>query len=77
MTGHERRVTRAMAIGLVVNLALVVALVPVWGTPGAAVGMVGSMLVWNLLTWNDARRLLGIDTSLLPSVAASTAGSSS
>ena len=77
MTGHERRVTRAMAIGLVVNLALVLALVPLWGTLGAAMGMVGSLFVWNLLTWNDARRLLGIDTSLLPGAAASTAGSSS
>lgn len=66
MTGHERRVTRAMSIGLAVNLALVLALVPEWGTLGAAIGMVGSLLVWNLLAWNDARRLLGINTSLIP-----------
>lgn len=66
MTHHERRVTRAMAIGLALNAATVLLLVRHWGIEGAALGFVISLLAWNLLTWIDARRLLGIETSILP-----------
>jgi O-antigen/teichoic acid export membrane protein len=64
MTSHERRVTRALFISLLVNLALLAVLVPVWGVMGAATAMAGSVLVLNSLAWADARRLLGIDTSI-------------
>ena len=64
MTGHEQRVTRAMFWGLLVGIALTVALVPAWAEVGAAVATIGSLLVWNVLTWRDARRLLGIQTSI-------------
>lgn len=66
MTNHEGRVARAMAIGLAGNVVAVLALVPFWGATGAAVAIVGSLMIWNLLTWWDARRLLGIETSVLP-----------
>jgi hypothetical protein len=39
---------------------------PSWGDLGAAAAMLVWQFVWNLLTWLDARRLLGVDTSLLP-----------
>jgi O-antigen/teichoic acid export membrane protein len=66
MTHHERRVTRAVAIALVLNAATFAILVPTLGIIGAAVGFVVSMLAWNVLTWLDARRLVGVDTSFLP-----------
>jgi len=66
MTHHERRVTRAMTIALVLNAVTFVAFVPLWGTIGAAIGFVVSMLAWNIVTWLDARRLVGVDTSALP-----------
>lgn len=65
MTYNERRVTRAMGIGLAVNVTVVLLLSRMFGTAGAALGFVASVLCWNILTWRDARRLLGVDTSLL------------
>lgn len=64
MTGHEHRVTRAMLWGLLVGVALTVTLVPVWAEVGGSAATVGSLLVWNVLTWLDARRLVGIQTSI-------------
>ncbi|HVM21669.1 MAG TPA: flippase [Sphingomicrobium sp.] len=64
MTGHERRVTRGVGIGLALNISLVLLLAGHWGSVGTAVAVVASQLCWNLLLWWDARRLLGIDTSI-------------
>lgn len=65
MTHHERRVTRAMAIALVVNVVGVVVLGTIWGIVGAAAAFTAGLLCWNVLTWIDAKRLLQIDTSIL------------
>jgi O-antigen/teichoic acid export membrane protein len=65
MTHHERRVTRAMAIALVVNIVGVVVLANVWGMLGAAVAFVLALICWNVVAWIDAKRLLGIETSIL------------
>jgi O-antigen/teichoic acid export membrane protein len=70
MTHNERRVARAMAIGLVLNVAAVLLLGLVWGRMGAALAVFGSLLVWNLLTWIDGKRILGIDSSLVRPAAA-------
>jgi O-antigen/teichoic acid export membrane protein len=64
MTHHEREVTRAMAIALVLNIILVPIGVFLWGVVGAAMAFVISLLTWNIITWADAKRLLGIDTSV-------------
>lgn len=64
MAGHERRVTRAMFIGLAVNVLLSITLVPAWQSLGSAIALCSSILLWNLLTWLDARRLLHVDTSV-------------
>jgi O-antigen/teichoic acid export membrane protein len=65
MTHNERRVTRAMAVGLVLNIATVLLLGTIWRARGAAVGMLFAMVCWNLLTWSDAQRILGLDTSVI------------
>jgi O-antigen/teichoic acid export membrane protein len=65
MTHHERRVTRAMAVGLLCNAVAIAALLPIWGVVGGAVGYASSMLAWNVLAWIDARRFVGVDTSVL------------
>jgi O-antigen/teichoic acid export membrane protein len=64
MTHHEQRVTRALAVGLAVNIVLIPPLVLWWGVAGAATALLVSMLCWNLLTWRDSKRLLGIETSI-------------
>jgi O-antigen/teichoic acid export membrane protein len=66
MTHHEGRVTKAMAIALVLNVVTVLLLAATAGITGAAIGFVLSLLCWNVLTWLDARRLLNIETSVLP-----------
>jgi O-antigen/teichoic acid export membrane protein len=68
MSGHEKRVTRAMLFALLVNVALVFLLTPSMGHIGAAWASSAAMLVWNLLAWWDARALLKVNTSVLPSI---------
>jgi len=65
MTHHERRVTRAMGIALVVNIVGVIGLTLLWGMTGAALAFVAALICWNFLAWIDSRRLLGIETSIL------------
>lgn len=66
MTHHEGRVTRAMTVALILNIAAVLLLLSAgFGIIGAAVGFVVSLLSWNVLTWLDGRRILSIDTSVL------------
>jgi len=65
MSHHEGRVTRAALLGLVASAMAAAVLLPAWGSLGAAAAVVIWLLVLNLLTWVDAQRLLGIDTSLL------------
>ena len=65
MTHHERQVAWAMGIGLGVTVVLVPPLALMWGVSGAAVGLLASMLTWNVIAWHDARKHLGIETSIL------------
>jgi O-antigen/teichoic acid export membrane protein len=64
MTHHEARVTRAMSIGMLLNLVTVLLFTSTWGITGAAAGYVVSLLCWNLIVTRDARRLLNIGTSV-------------
>jgi O-antigen/teichoic acid export membrane protein len=64
MTGHERRVTRAVSVALVVTIALVLLLAPDWGSTGAAIGFFGGQICWNALLWIDAGKRLSLDTSV-------------
>lgn len=64
MTHLERRVTRAMFFALVVTSISVPPLAIVAGAEGAAIGLVGSLLCWNILAWRDAWVIRGLDTSV-------------
>lgn len=65
MTHLERRVTRAMLFALVVTSVTVPPLALIGGAEGAAFGLVGSLLCWNVLAWRDAWLIGGIDTSII------------
>ena len=65
MSHNERRVTRAMAVALVLNVATVLLLGAVWRARGAAVGMLIALVCWNVITWLDAQRILSLDTSVV------------
>jgi O-antigen/teichoic acid export membrane protein len=65
MTHHERRVLRALGAALVINSIAVPLLAAKWGATGASFALFGSMLCWNIISWRDAKNLLGIETSII------------
>jgi len=64
MTHYERRVLRALGVALVFNVIAVPLLASRWGATGGACALLFSMICWNVISWRDARRLLGIETSI-------------
>ena len=65
MTGHEKIVTRAFGLSLVALGLLSPPLIQFWGAVGAALANSVSFVLWSVLMWRDARRLLCLDTSML------------
>ena len=66
MTGHERRVTRAVGLSLLVLGLLSAPFIALWGAVGAALVNSIALVLWSVLMWLDVRRLLGLDTSIGP-----------
>lgn len=64
MTHHEGRVLRALGIALIINAVAVPLLASRWGATGGAYALLISMICWNVISWRDAKRLLGIETSI-------------
>jgi O-antigen/teichoic acid export membrane protein len=54
-----------MAIAAAINLPGVLVLGSLWGVDGAAIAFVAGLVCWNVLLWVDARRFLGVETSIL------------
>jgi O-antigen/teichoic acid export membrane protein len=65
MCGHEKRVTRAFGIALAFLAVAGIPLIHFYGLAGAAIANAGSMLLWNVMLFLDAKRLLDMDTSLM------------
>ena len=65
MTGHERDTTKSILVAAIVNVALNLALVPVWGIIGAAVATACTLIVWNTIMWHKVRKRIGIEPSLI------------
>jgi len=63
MTGRERLVVRALAVALILNIGLNFALIPPFGSQGAAAATAMTLALWNLLLWRIVRRELGIDST--------------
>ncbi len=63
MSGRESDLTRCVAVGAVLNLGLTVALIPVMGIEGAAIGTATGLACANLLMTSLAWRRLGIWTA--------------
>lgn len=66
MAGRGRQAARIMVLGLVVNIALNAALIPLWGLIGAATATAATMALWNLLMYLDAKHTLNVDTAAIP-----------
>ncbi|NEZ03430.1 flippase [Wenzhouxiangella sp. XN201] len=63
MTGHEREVSRAVAVAAVVNIVLNLLLIPPLGVIGAAIATSMSLVFWNVWLWLVARWRLKIRCS--------------
>ncbi|MGN3974598.1 oligosaccharide flippase family protein [Tsuneonella sp. SYSU-LHT278] len=55
-------------LGLALNVAIGIALIPVYGALGAALGMAGGIAAWNLVLVVLVRRRFGFDPTLLGAV---------
>lgn len=65
MTGNEKENLKALAASLVLNVSLNALLIPAHGAEGAAVATAASMLVWNILYWRSASRILDVSSTPL------------
>jgi O-antigen/teichoic acid export membrane protein len=63
MTGHERLAVRGVAVGLITNVALAIALVPSLGITGGAIAFASSLVLWNTILVIMARRLVGVNVT--------------
>jgi O-antigen/teichoic acid export membrane protein len=63
MTGQERIAVWGVAVGLVANIILGLALVPWLGVTGGAVAFASSLILWNVILVVLARRLVGINVT--------------
>lgn len=65
MTGHERDVTRVVAVAAGLNVALNLALIPMFGAVGAALATSVSLAFWNVWLWWLTHGRLGIRCSAI------------
>lgn len=64
MTGNERDTVRATLASAAAGVALSAALIPLYGTMGAAVASAVALIALKLALWSLVRRRLGIDSSV-------------
>jgi O-antigen/teichoic acid export membrane protein len=62
---YEGSVARAMGAGLALNVITVPILAHFFGAAGTAIALGVSLVWWNLMCWWDAKRLLGVETSII------------
>lgn len=65
MSRNERHCTKWLFVAAVANLLACLALVPLLGGIGAAIGATLSTTIWTLGFWGAAKSVLGVDSGLL------------
>jgi O-antigen/teichoic acid export membrane protein len=65
MTGHQKQSLYILAYITVLNFALNLSLIPLYGIEGAAIATAVTIAMWNILMLRYVRRHLGLDASLL------------
>jgi O-antigen/teichoic acid export membrane protein len=63
MTAHQSTAAWVMGLSAVANVVLNAALIPIWGTTGAAIATAASIAAWNIILVIQVRRRLGIRTT--------------
>ena len=62
MTGNERATARGLVISAGLNVTLTLALIPPFGIAGAAAATALSLVAWNMMLWQSACRLTGVNS---------------
>jgi len=65
MTGYEREVAIATGVCVILNVAVNLVMIPSFGMVGAALGVTGGLIVWNVLLMFWVYRRLAIHTTAL------------
>lgn len=65
MTGHQNHAARIVSISALMNLALNILLIPLWGMLGAAVANALSTATWNILMLRFVKKELSIQSSAI------------
>ncbi|MBW3631878.1 MAG: flippase [Chloroflexi bacterium] len=65
MTGHARATALAVGTGLIINVLLNAALVPILTYNGAAIASAASLVTWNAILVLMLRRRVGLDSTFL------------
>ncbi len=65
MLGRGHAASRLSVVTMIAAVGLSLALIPSFGALGAAMALGASQMSWRMLCWWDARRHLGVETSLL------------
>lgn len=65
MSGYESRIPRITFLALIANIVLSALLIPAFGAVGAAIASLSSLGGWNICLWLSAKKLLGVDTSVI------------
>jgi O-antigen/teichoic acid export membrane protein len=63
MTGHERDTAVGLTVAAFSNVALNLALIPLFGMIGAAIATAMTLVIWNLILWYAVWRRLGINSA--------------
>jgi O-antigen/teichoic acid export membrane protein len=64
MTGNAERVSRASLLAVMVLILSCLVLVPDFGAIGGAISASGSLILWHVMMWRDAKRILGLNTAI-------------
>ena len=62
MTGHDKETVKGIAVALIINVLLALALVPLYGLNGAALSSAMSLTAWNLILIRLTYKCTGLRT---------------
>jgi len=65
MSHHERAVMRAFLVSLILSSFLAWGIIPLYGILGAAIASTVGIVIWNIMLWRYALRVLNINTSVI------------
>jgi O-antigen/teichoic acid export membrane protein len=65
MTGNEQSAQKSLAVTLILNVLLLITLVPLYGSIGAAIAVTVSLICWNVLMAFDVHKMTKLKTWLI------------